>query len=85
MLQMAAEEVDTGNLTYEELKQVTETNMMASGAKDGNAGDGKVGKAAEGMGTEAVLEVEEVIRPEDGEDVEDEDSEQGRVCLARDL
>lgn len=85
MLQMTAEEVGAENLTYEELKQVTEKNLMASGAKHGNARDGEDGKAAEDMGTEAVLEAEDVMGPEYGEDVGDEDGKQGGVCLANDL
>lgn len=86
MLQLNAEELGAGNPTYEELKQVTEKNLMASGAKDGNVrGDGEDGKAAEDMGTEAVLETEDVMGPDYGEDVGDEDGEQGGVCLANDL
>lgn len=78
LLQMAAEEVDAGGLSYGELRQVTEEKMMASGAENGQGGE-RDGKAEEYMVTEEVMKVEE------GMGSEDEDGEQSGVALAKDL
>ena len=51
LLQMAAEEVDAGGPSHENLRQMTEERIMANGAENGQ-GDEKEGKAEENMLTE---------------------------------
>ncbi|CAD6586984.1 MAG: hypothetical protein ASARMPREDX12_002564 [Alectoria sarmentosa] len=76
LMQMASEEVDAGELSCRELRQVTEEKMTANGANDeeGATEDGK----AEEVKTEELMEAEEDMGSE-------EDREQGGVALANDL
>lgn len=77
LMQMASEEFDAGELSYGELRQMTEERMMANGAKDGEGAE-EDGKAEEKVKTKEFMEAEEDIRSE-------EDREQGGVALANDF
>lgn len=85
MLQMAAEDVDAGKLTREELRQLSEDSLMASGAEyGGGGGDEEDGKAKEDWGMGETMEAKGDVGSEEGEELGDEDWEQGGVALAND-
>ena len=85
MLQMAAEDVDAGKLTHEELRQLSEDSLMASRAEyGGGGGDEEDGKAKGNRGTEETMEAKRDVGSEEREELGDEDWEQGGVALAND-
>ena len=59
MLQMAAEEVDSRDLSYGELKDVTEKRLMTKRAVHGQGGDGGDEKATGDVGMRMFLGAEE--------------------------
>lgn len=86
LLQLAADEVEAGELTYESLRQVAEENLIGNGA-EAREGAEEDAKAEEDRGMEEAMEVEESkwSLEEEEDKVEDEDWEQGGVVLANDL
>ena len=85
MLQMAAEEVDSSELSYGELRDVTEKKLMATRAEDEQGGDGEEEKVEKDVGTGLVTEAMESLEPLDEGRLEHEDWMRSGVALANDF
>ena len=85
MLQMAAEEVDSSELSYGELRDVTEKKLMAPRAEDEQGGDGEEEKAEKDFGTGLITEPKESPAPLDEGGLEHEDWTGSGVALANDF
>ncbi len=85
LLQIAAEEVESGRLSREEMRQVSEKRLVANRTEDSTRkGDEGGGKVEEDVEMEGSMEATNSLGSWE-EELGDDDEEQGGVVLAKEL